>query len=318
MSRDRNTVTSRSRRPNALVAMGIFVALMLAFSVGRFAQDRKPSRAGTDESHSQPALSPAERELVSEAIGVVCTERKKDPKGSVPIDEMQARPSLPIRSPEAEAGAERAQRLLPVAKSLVIESLRKLARDYKMQRSYDAKLQQAILRVDGVSRVKPDMDARDNASVFLSRPRTINFGTIFLSGLPSDEGMISVLAHELTHIADGDNEVLAILFRAIGNRASDLMGQEIRQQRAEELTCDLVGAMAVRSFVANSPSYEPLPRRIARSLEHNCVDEDEDEGDDDHLSPRNTIRALLALNPSLSRELISGREELTPTRSPRR
>src|SRR6266496_4936695 len=78
----------------------------------------------------------------------------------------------------------------------------------------------------------------------------------------------------------------------------------------------LVGALAVRSFVANSPSYEPLPRRIARSLEHNCVDEDE--GDDDHLSPRNTIRALLALNPSFSRELISGREELTPTRSPRR
>jgi len=296
--------------------MGIFVALMLAFSVGRFAQDRKPSRSGTNESHSQPALSPAERELVNQAIGIVCTERKKDPKGSVPIDEMQARPSLPIHSPEAEAGAERAQRLLPVAKTLVIDSLRRLARDFKMSRSYDAKLQQAILRVDGVSRVKPDMDARDNASVFLSRPRTINFGTIFLSGLPSDEGMISVLAHELTHIADGDNEVLAILFRAIGNRASDLTGQEIRQQRAEELTCDLVGALAVRSFVANSPSYEPLPRRIARSLEHNCVDEDE--GDDDHLSPRNTIRALLALNPSFSRELISGREELTPTRSPRR
>ncbi len=260
MSRDGNSVTSRSRRPNALVAMGIFVALMLAFSVGRFAQDRKPSRSGTNESHSQPALSPAERELVNQAIGIVCTERKKDPKGSVPIDEMQARPSLPIHSPEAEAGAERAQRLLPVAKTLVIDSLRRLARDFKMSRSYDAKLQQAILRVDGVSRVKPDMDARDNASVFLSRPRTINFGTIFLSGLPSDEGMISVLAHELTHIADGDNEVLAILFRAIGNRASDLTGQEIRQQRAEELTCDLVGALAVRSFVANSPSYEPLPR----------------------------------------------------------
>jgi hypothetical protein len=36
---------------------------------------------------------------------------------------------------------------------------------------------------------------------------------------------------------------------------------------------------------------------------------DEDEGDDDHLSPRSTIRALLALNNSLARELISGREE---------
>jgi hypothetical protein len=100
---------------------------------------------------------------------------------------------------------------------------------------------------------------------------------------------------------------LTALFRAIGNRASDLTGQEIRDQRAEELSCDLVGALAVRSFVTNTPSYEPLPRRIARSLEHNCVDEDE--GDDDHLSPRNTIRALLSLNQSLARELISGRYE---------
>jgi len=310
MSAGRYSLTNSLRGSLSL----LILLLLLAFNVGGFAQ--KGGRSETNESHSQPALSSAERELVNQAIGVVCTERQKDPKGSVPIDEMQARPSLPIRSPEAQEGADRAQRLLPVAKSLVIESLRQLARDYKVRSSYDAKLRQAIARVQGVSRVRPDMDARDNASVFLSRPRTINFGTIFLAGLPSDEGMISVLAHELTHIADGDNEVLSVLFRAVGNRASGLTGQEIRQQRAEELTCDLVGAMAVRTFVANSPSYEPLPRRIARSVEHNCVDEDE--GDDDHLSPRNTIRALLSLNQSLARELISGREELVPTRPARR
>ena len=267
-------------------------------------------------SHSQPALTLPERELISSAIGVVCTERKRDPKGSVPIDEMQAKPSLPVRSPEALAGLERAQRLLPTAKSLVIESLQRLARSFKFQKNYNARIQQAIVRVSGVTRIKPDMDARDNASVFLSRPRTINFGTIFLAGLPSDEGMISVLAHELTHIADGDDEALSPLFRAVGTRASTLTGEEIREQRAEELACDLVGAMAVRSFVADSPSYEPLPRRIARSLEHNCVDENE--GDDDHLSPRDTLRALLALDQSLARELISGREEPVPSRSPRR
>jgi hypothetical protein len=289
------------------LSLTLCVALV---SSGGVAQTRKA------RSHSQPALTSSERDLITKAIGVVCTERKTDPKGSVPIDEMQSRPSLPVRSPEALAGVERAQRLLPVAKGLVTESLRRLARDFKFQRSYDARIQEAVVRVAGVTRIKPDMDARDNASVFLSHPRTINFGTIFLAGLPSDEGMISVLAHELTHIADGDNEILSALFRAIGGRASDLTGQEIRAQRAEELTCDLVGAMAVRSFVANSPSYEPLPRRIARSLEHNCVDENE--GDDDHLSPRDTIRALLALDQSLARELISGREEQVPSRSPRR
>jgi hypothetical protein len=283
----------------------VVISLILLFSNSAGSSQTRRSR---NESHSQPALSPVERELINQAIGVVCTERKTDPKGSVPIDEMQSRPSLPVRSPEAQAGAERAQRLLPLAKTLVIQSLRSLARTYKFGPRQEASIQKAILRVTAVTTVRPDMDARDNASVFLSRPHTINFGTIFLAGLPSDEGMVSVLAHELTHIADGDNELLAGLFRSIGDRASNLTGQDIREQRAEELSCDLVGALSVRSFVGSTPSYEPIPRRIARSLEHNCVD------DEDHLSPRNTILALLALDQSLARELISGRYEAVPSR----
>ena len=131
------------------------------------------------------------------------------------------------------------------------------------------------------------------------------FGTIFLAGLPSDEAIISVLAHELVHIADGSEDSLNLLFKAVGNRASKLTGLKIHDQRAEELTSDLVGTLSARSYVVAAPSYEPLPRRLSRSMEHNCVDQDE--GDDDHLSPRNTIRALLALNPMLSHELVYGR-----------
>jgi hypothetical protein len=44
-----------------------------------------------------------------------------------------------------------------------------------------------------------------------------------------------------------------------------------------------------------------LPRRIARAFEHNCVDDDA--SDEDHLSPRNTIRALFTLDTSLANEL---------------
>jgi hypothetical protein len=151
------------------------------------------------------------------------------------------------------------------------------------------------------------MDSRDNASVFLSRPHVITFGTIFLAGLRSDEGMISVLAHELMHIADGDNDSLRPLVSAVGNKASDLTGLDIHGQRSEEVTCDLIGAMAVRAYIGDTPTYESIARRAARSLQHNCVEVDE--GDEDHLSPRNTIRALLALNPVLVRELINDREE---------
>jgi hypothetical protein len=125
--------------------------------------------------------------------------------------------------------------------------------------------------------------------------------------------MISVLSHELVHIADGDHDALLPLYRAIGRRASALTGLDISNQRAEELTCDLIGALAAREFVEATPDYEPLARRASRAVAHNCVAEDE--GDEDHLSPRNTIRAVLSLNPALTEELIYGRPE--PSRRPR-
>ena len=269
------------------------------------AQRAKSRKAQT--SHSSNVLSPEARETLEMATGVVCKERILDPKGSVPIDHMQARPSLPVESPEAVAGAKRAQRLLRLTKGLVVATLRQLARDYNLNSSRRdaARLNRAMARVAAVTFVKPDLESRDNASVLLHNPKTIIFGTIFLAGLPSDEGIISVLSHELVHIADGEEDSLSLLFERVGNRASSLTAMTIQDQRAEELTSDLVGVLAARAYVNQAPNYEPLPRRISRSLAHNCVDQDE--GDEDHLSPRSTIRALLALNPTLSRELVYGR-----------
>lgn len=299
-------------RSRALRSFVVFV-LLAGMSGGSFwvsGQKRSKAKSQKGEtltSHSRDALTPEAREMVELASAAVCRERLTDPKASVPIDDMQGRPSLPVRSPEAVAGAQRAQRLLPTAKTLVIASLKRLASDYGIQKSpiQTRRLQRAIAHVAAVRNIRPDVDSRDNASVFMRNPRTIVFGTIFLAGLPSDEGILSVLAHELVHIADGSEDSLTLLFAIVGSRASQLTSLKIHSQRAEELTCDLVGAMVARSHVAASPSYEPIQRRLSRALEHNCVNEDE--GDDDHLSPRNTIRALLALNPSLSRELVYGR-----------
>ncbi|HLN99687.1 MAG TPA: hypothetical protein VK208_14600 [Pyrinomonadaceae bacterium] len=308
----RNLGAKRVKLPARTMATCLAVVLAIALGSGAAVSTGQQRRKlGPQKnvltSHSRDVLSPEAREMVELASGVVCKERVTDPMGSVPIDDMQARPSLPVRSPEAVAGAQRAQRLLPVARYLVAVTLRRLAKDYAVgnTKANNQRLQRAIDHVEAVRNIRPDVDSRDNASVFLKNPHTIVFGTIFLAGLPSDEGVISVLAHELVHIADGSEDSLNMLFRAVGNRASSLTGVRIHDQRAEELTCDLVGALAARSYVASSPSYEPLPRRISRSMEHNCVDQDE--GDDDHLSPRNTIRALLALNPALSHELVYGR-----------
>lgn len=266
-------------------------------------------KSGSHSTARRATMAPEARALLEEAIAVVCTQAKLDPKSSVAIDEMQARPSLPVHHPDAVAGAQRAQKLLPTAKALVIESLRQLEFDYNLQSSqrFDRRVQQAIARVNAVKRVRPDMDSRDNASVFLSKPQVITFGTLFLAGLRSDEGMISVLAHELMHIADGDNDSLRVLVSAIGNKASELTGLDVTGQRAEEIACDLIGAMAARAYVEDTPGYESIARRLARSVQHNCVEIDE--GDEDHLSPRNTIRALLALHPVLVKELINDREE---------
>lgn len=260
-------------------------------------------------SHPAATMSPEARALLEEAIAVVCTQAKLDPKSSVAIDAMQAQPSLPVAHPDAQAGAQRAQRLLPVAKELVIASLRQLVADYNLRKSsrFERRVRQAIARVNAVKRVRPDMESRDNASVYLSRPQVITFGTIFLAGLRSDEGMISVLSHELMHIADGEHDSLRVLVSAVGKKAGELTGLDVQGQRGEEITCDLIGAMAVRAYVASTPGYESIARRLARSVQHNCVEIDE--GDEDHLSPRNTVRALFSLHPVLVRELINDREE---------
>src|SRR5215213_5990943 len=169
-----------------LCVRSLLLSAVVLTSLGASFAQTKPTRAHT-------SMTPEAKALLEDAIGVVCTQAKLDPQSSVAIDEMQARPSLPLHSPEARAGAERAQRLLPVAKELVVSSLQQLSTDYGLQKSrnFKSRLSQAIARVNSVKRVRPDMDSRDNASVYLSRPHVITFGTIFLAGLRSDEGMIS-------------------------------------------------------------------------------------------------------------------------------
>src|SRR5882672_8789719 len=263
------------------------------------------SRNGAHSGRARDGFTAADRRLVERAIGATCTERLRDPSGSTPIDAMQSRPSLPVGHPEAVAGWRRAERLLPTTRKLVTNAIVKLAREYDLYSSVvtRARINAANARVEAVRRVKADVDARDNASVLLREPRTIEFGTIFLAGLPSDEAMISVLAHELTHIASGQADSLRPLFRAIARRAVGRTGLRIQGQRAEELSCDLVGMLAARQFIKETPSWEPLPRRLARAVEHNCVDDDA--SDEDHLSPRSTIRALFALDVELAGEVLT-------------
>jgi hypothetical protein len=298
------------RLPNFILHPLSFILIISALCLSFYfatnpsnAQTRKP-RDGAHSTPTREAFTPADRRLVERAIGATCAERARDPQGSMPIDEMQSRPSLPVSHPDAVAGWRRAERLLPATRKLVANAIIELARAYDLYGTplNRARVNASTARVEAVKRVRPDVDARDNASVLLREPRTIEFGTIFLSGLRSDEGMVSVLAHELTHIASGQPDSLRPLFRAIARRAAARTGLRIQGQRSEELACDLVGVIAAREFIRQNPSWERLPRRLARALEHNCVDDDA--SDEDHLSPRNTIRALFALETDLAAEVL--------------
>ncbi|HEX7999805.1 MAG TPA: hypothetical protein VF528_15570 [Pyrinomonadaceae bacterium] len=297
-----------ANRRLSILPLWLAFLLLAAFApaVVRAQDTESPWKSGTPPATQVRPRVVDEGDIVERAIGAACTERASDPLGSVPIDVMQARPSLPLGHADAIAGARRADRLLPVAKNLVVAAIEQLAREYAID---EKRVRAAALRVMAVNRIEPDVELRDNASVILSTPRTIYFGTIFLAGLPSDEGMVSVLAHELTHIADGREDGLQNLFRLVGRRAASLTGLRIYGRRPEELTCDLVGAMAARSFITRTPNNEKLARRLSRAVEHNCVEEDET--DEAHLSPRNTMRALLALDPTLARDIIGDREQAT-------
>jgi hypothetical protein len=240
---------------------------------------------------------------IDNAMRNICEERREDPSGSATIDEMQLKPSLSLHHPRVVDGSERAEQLLPVARALVIEALNELAATYKIE---PWRARAAGFRVRAVSKIKADIELRDNASVYYHSRRTIFFGTIFLASLPSDEGIISILAHELTHIADGNPNTLQPLFKIVARRAAAATGLEIDGGRPEELTCDLVGVIAVRKYVDTTPSEESILRRLSRSIEHNCVERDET--DEFHLSPRNTMRALIAVDPELARAASLGQE----------
>src|SRR6266568_5680325 len=257
-----------SRRNKPPLLLSIFLLSHLVLAPVSNAQ-RQPSRNGAHSTTTREPFSSADRRIVERAIGATCAER-----------------------------------MLPATRKLVVNAIIQLAKDYDLYGSaaMQTKINSATTRVEAVRRVKPDVDARDNASVVLRDPRTIEFGTIFLAGLRSDEAMIGVLAHELTHIASGQPDSLKPLFRAIGRRAATRTGLRIQGQRAEELACDLVGALAVREYIKETPSWDPLPRRLARAFEHNCVDDDA--SDEDHLSPRNTIPALFALEVGLANEIL--------------
>src|SRR5262245_52141827 len=109
------------------IALLVLSSLLLSSSTAQSSNEQQQRRRGAHSSPPRPTMTPEARALLEQAMAAVCTQQKLDPQSNIPIDEMQARPSLPVHSPEAQAGLDRAQRVLPLAKNLVIVALQPLA-----------------------------------------------------------------------------------------------------------------------------------------------------------------------------------------------
>jgi hypothetical protein len=290
------------------LALALAAGLTPLFGQGGESQLKKEYPGGADtrprrqQDFSHDTTKPLDP--ISRAVGMICRERTADYLGSTPIDVMQASPSLPLKHPDVVAAIKRAEQILPTAREYAIEALRELAAEHKLE---DARLQAAEARIKAVTKIEPDVDLRDNASVSTNRPTVITFGTLFLVGLRSQEGMLGVMVHELTHLGDGKEDSLQPLFQKVGRRAASLTGMRVTGRRAEELTCDLLGAIAARKLIARTPTRDALPRRLARVLGHNCVEHDDT--DEAHLSPRNTMRALLSLDEVLAHGILGVKDQ---------
>jgi hypothetical protein len=313
MRREKNTDGRPGRATGSTLAACLGLAACAALCVAAASAQSGLPAARIDAGGSvdqSPAQARAD-DALARATEAVCAERELDPLASVPIDVMQARASLPARNAEVRAGAARAALLLPVARRLAEESLEGLMSEAGIA---EPARRAALARVEAVQRIRLEVSLRDNASVVYGDPRTIRFGTIFVASLPSDEGMLSVMAHELTHAADGARGRLSPLFRRVARRAEASAGVgHISARRAEELTCDLVGVLAARLYVEREATDEPTARRAARAVEHNCVEHDET--DAEHLSPRQTLRAVLALSPALAAQ-VTGEAESGAANAP--
>lgn len=236
---------------------------------------------------------------IDRAVFSICEGNGGDRKRTVPIDQMALQTPLALTHPQVVKGKARAQRLLPVAKRLLPAALNQLGLTYQA-----GSISQELVnsRIRSVTAIEANVADHDNASVRRYDPRAITFGTVFLAGLRSDEAMIAVLAHELTHVVDGPDHLLQPLFSNLRARASQLSGNPIQARPAIELTCEMAGLYVLVQHLGGASKIKGKQQRLARAFQKNCVTYDL--ADDRHLSPRQTLEMLLLLEPELTRAVV--------------
>ena len=201
------------------------------------------------------------------------------------------------------AGMKNARRLLPIARQLTIGSLAELTK--KSDLSKERRL------IASVTRIALDSKLGGSAEVCEDDLSVIHVGTEYAGYLTSDDEVMLLLGHELTHVAVRSGR-LSRYIDEIGERVRRTAHIENNEQQKEELACDFTGAEVLRVFIATHPNneksadrfsrvfgYESRSERLTRAWIDFCAAYNGDPGDQEHLNEQQTIRSLLALDPEL-------------------
>jgi hypothetical protein len=309
--RMKNDKKSRFFQHGIIIFIGIFFicgeSIGVSFSKAQIRQQQQTS--SNERRMPAQTLRPERRALVEEssiidrAIISICEQSAQDPYRTNPIDQMALQRELPLTDSQVIARKKRAEKLLPIAKRLLPTELSRLAAAYNLE---ETSFSWILTRLKAVSTIKMEVELHDNAVWRSSEPHAIVFGTVFLNGLKSDEALITVLAHELTHAINGKDKSLQPLFMRIGARVSEIRKMPVPSNIAAELTCELVGLQVMREHTAGASSKDNL-RRLARAMGKNCVQWDL--ADETHLSPRETLRTLLLVEPELTKAMVVSAEK---------
>jgi len=202
-------------------------------------------------------------------------------------------------SPEAKKleneGIQRAERLLPTAKKLVIDSIRELPARFNVS---PVEVSRAERFVNNVVSVALDDELDDSAEFQDDEPTSVRIGPGYAVYLGTDEETIMLLGHELTHAAEQEHNLNQFVHTAASIVESEADVHPDRAQR-HDLTCDFIGEQVVKRFIKLNPTKESSALRLSYALDYNCGD-DKDDGDDEHLSQDDTLKAILSLDPELN------------------
>src|SRR5581483_1066163 len=180
---------------------------------------------------------------------------------------------------QVDSGIKRAQRLLPIAKRLVIDSLKSMPENFNLSAD---QIVQAQKNIQIVNTIVLDKELGGTAEVKDDDPEVIHIGAGYALYLNTDEETILLLGHELTHVADFDGNLRSFV-HTVAQIAEDNAGVHPGRSQRADLTCDFIGEKVVKRYIRLHPTKETVSVRFSHALDYNCG-YNIDDSDDEHMS----------------------------------